>query len=201
MFERDLYHIQRRAFSADVMQHCRREFDLLRDMDYARYRVSDTLANRHRFGDHQVSRSFSLYAPLCFEALALAFQPEMERITGRRLSVTYSYARIYYHQAEMLAHTDRPSCEYSATVAVSNDPDHGAWPIWFRQLDGSDLAITLEEGDAVIYRGDQLMHWRTAYQGQQQYQAFLHYVDSEGPYRDHRWDRRPCLGMPHPDTV
>ena len=196
MFEQDLYHIERQAFGPELMQHCRREFDLLRLGVYAQQRIPDSLPNRHRFGDHQVAASFSSYAPLCFEALALAFQPRMEEITARRLSVTYSYARIYYHQAEMLAHTDRPSCEFSATVCVHNDPSYGSWPIWFRTPQGEDVAVSLAEGDCVIYRGDQLLHWREPYGGHQQYQAFLHYVDSQGAYRDHRWDHRPALGLP-----
>lgn len=120
----------------------------------------------------------------------------MEVVVNKELYPTYSYARFYYNQAEMLIHKDRPSCEYSATACISNDKEYGPWEIWFEDLDGKHVDIYLEPGDILIYKGDILNHWRTPYQGQEQCQAFLHYVDKNGPYKNYKYDCRPCLGAP-----
>jgi hypothetical protein len=34
--------------------------------------------------------------------------------------------------------------------------------------------------------------------GERQTQAFLFYVDKFGKYKDHKYDRRECLGLPSP---
>jgi hypothetical protein len=38
-------------------------------------------------------------------------------------------------------------------------------------------------------------HWRLPYDGEEQMQAFLHYVDADGPYKDWALDKRPILGL------
>jgi hypothetical protein len=40
-------------------------------------------------------------------------------------------------------------------------------------------------GDAVIYRGCEMYHWREKYiEGQWQAQVFIHYVDQDGSYAE-----------------
>jgi alkylated DNA repair dioxygenase AlkB len=146
------------------------------------------------FGDIQVTNSFSYYSALCFEALSLQLQPLVEEVTGKKLYPTYTYARIYYNGATMAIHKDRPSCQFSATVNISIDEE--PWEIWFETLTGEHKAVKLYPGDMIVYKGDILNHWRDAYQGQRQTQAFLHYVDKNGPYRDYKFDQRPYLGTP-----
>jgi hypothetical protein len=94
----------------------------------------------------------------------------------------------------MERHTDRPSCEYSTTINISIDPE--PWEIWFETLQGDHKAINLYPGDMIVYKGDTLPHWRTEYKGKRQNQAFLHYVDKRGKYRDYKWDHRAFLGLP-----
>ena len=120
----------------------------------------------------------------------------MEELTDKKLYNTYTYARIYYTGATMAVHTDRPSCEFSATINISVDPE--PWEIWFDNLKGDRFPILLNPGDLIVYKGDILPHWRDEYKGERQTQAFLHYVDKFGNYRDYKFDHRPYLGMPPP---
>jgi hypothetical protein len=55
--------------------------------------------------------------------------------------------------------------------------------------------VILQPGDMVIYRGCDIKHWRDPYDGNQQIQVFLHYVDVNGKYADHKFDKRPMLGL------
>ena len=189
-FATDLYEVVRGAVPPEQLQHMDIEFELIKKLQYMQGGQSEE--NKSMFGDSQVTNSFAYYSALCFEALSLQLQPLMEQITGKKLYPTYTYARIYYNGATMAIHKDRPSCQFSSTVNISIDED--PWEIWFETLNGEHKAVKLWPGDLIVYKGDTLNHWRDAYQGQRQTQAFLNYVDKNGNYRDYKWDHRPYLG-------
>ena len=61
------------------------------------------------------------------------------------------------------------------------------WPIYI-----NNTAVMLEEGDAVLYKGCEVDHWREPYtEGTKQAQVFLHYVDANGPYTECKNDKKP----------
>jgi PKHD-type hydroxylase len=103
-------------------------------------------------------------------------------VTKVKLKPTYSYARIYFKGSELMKHTDRPSCEYSVTINLSQSHP---WPIY---MDGTPL--DLSPGDAVIYMGCDVEHYRDVFEGDEYIQVFLHYVDANGPYKDHVFDTK-----------
>ena len=56
----------------------------------------------------------------------------------------------------------------------------------------TDLAI----GDAVVFKGRELFHWREPYiEGAWQVQIFLHYVNADGPFKDLKYDGRERLQL------
>jgi hypothetical protein len=99
--------------------------------------------------------------------------------------------RIYVRGAELAKHTDRNSCEISATVPIEFESQNN-WPLCI-EVDGNVRKIELEPGDALIYKGIQIPHWREAFQGERQVQIFLHYVRKDGPYSEFKFDGRPQL--------
>ena len=67
------------------------------------------------------------------ETILLMYQKKIEDLFGIRLVPTYSYGRTYDRHARLLSHTDRPSCEISATFPISYDTDNNkTWTIWVR---------------------------------------------------------------------
>jgi len=194
MFKEELYEVVKGAISEELCLHLDLEFELLKKLRYLTSQMSEE--NKYSFNDKQVTNSFAHYSALCFEALSLQLQPMIEEITDKSLYPTYTYARIYYTGATMDRHTDRPSCEFSTTVNITIDPE--PWEIWFENLKGEQKAISLYPGDMIVYKGDTLPHWRNEYKGVRQNQAFLHYVDKKGKYRDFKWDHRQFLGFPAP---
>ena len=193
-FKDNLYEVVRGAVQPQLVEHLDLEFELLKRVTYMKGGQSEE--NKFMFGDTQVTNSFAYYSAACFESLSVQMLPMMEEITGKKLYNTYTYARIYYKGAVMKEHTDRPSCEFSTTVNISVDPE--PWEIWFDNLKGERFPIFLEPGDLIVYKGDILPHWRDEYKGERQTQAFLHYVDKFGNYRDYKFDHRQYLGMPPP---
>ena len=108
---------------------------------------------------------------------------KMEQETGLKLIPTYSFSRVYSYNADLKKHKDRPSCEVSVTVMWGSDGV--SWPII---MDGTKCEM--EPGDAVIYLGCELEHWRENFEGDWHAQSFLHYIDANGPYKDYAYDQR-----------
>ena len=54
--------------------------------------------------------------------------------------------------------------------------------------------LNLEPGDAAIYLGCEVEHWREEFKGDYQFQTFLHYVDAEGKNKEHYMDKRKYWG-------
>jgi hypothetical protein len=143
------------------------------------------------FKDSQVEQSFSHYASPFTETLMLFLKEKIEKIVNKTLEPTYSYMRIYYEGSELKRHTDREACEYSVTISIKNDIN--PWDIWFETKEKDIKNIILDEGDMIVYKGTELPHWREKYTGKEQIQFFVHYIDINGPYKEHILDKRESL--------
>jgi hypothetical protein len=161
------------------------------------------------WNDQQVPDTYSHYADIAMETLLVKVLPIMQKLTKLKLTPNYSYARIYKKGDVLKRHKDRFSCEISTTLNLGGDP----WPIYL-DLTGSDniidenknimkqgapkgIKVDLNPGDMLIYKGNQLEHWRESFEGDHCAQVFLHYnnIETEGS-KDNLFDRRPHLGLP-----
>ena len=140
-------------------------------------------------GDDQVVGSYTRgHGDLALDSLMKQMKPKMEECTGLKLFPTYTYSRIYKTGNYLAHHVDRPSCEISITLKLSSNDDSYNWPIWMK-----DAEYNLEDGDGVIYRGCDLDHWREVCDAPPDWrmgQVFMHYVDQNGPYTEHKYDKR-----------
>lgn len=186
-FEEKKYQVVRNLISSDHALGLSKQFKMLRDLA-----MFQTNNNKSQFYDTLVTDNcFVWYSPV--DHLLEILQPTIESIVQKSLIPTYSFGRIYYQNAVMKKHIDRPACEYSITLNASIDKN--PWPIWIKNLEGIDIPIDLFPGDGLIYKGQNISHWRNPYiEGGEQVQFFLHYVDSSGPYVDWKYDKRLILG-------
>jgi len=125
---------------------------------------------------------------ILMESLMKLKIPLMEKETGLKLFPTYSFWRMYTMFADLRKHTDRASCEISVSVKIGSDGT--PWPIFIE-----NNSIELEDGDAVIYLGCELNHWREEFKGDWNAQVFMHYVDQNGPFKNLKFDTKPMLGL------
>lgn len=157
--------------------------------------------------DVQCPKSKSIYDNPIFDDLLHQLLPDIENITGKKLYPTYSYARLYVPGEELKLHLDRDACEISATLTLGFDGD--VWPIYMGypsetktenlRYDEDNIPvfirdankIDMEIGDAVVYKGCEMFHWREKYtEGNWQAQVFLHYVDANGPHKEWKNDKK-----------
>lgn len=158
------------------------------------------VAKKQTTQDVQCPKSEAIHGAQVFDSLLVQLLPHFELASGKRLLPTYSYARLYAPGDELKNHTDRESCEISATVTLGFEGD--VWPIYMGDSMEKDNAseIRMDVGDAVLYRGMDKHHWREVYtEGKWQAQVFLHYVDADGPHKEWKFDKRPGLNLPKPE--
>jgi len=129
----------------------------------------------------------SWYGDCLAETFMLTKLKKMEAETGLELNPTYSYSRVYVRGADLKRHKDRDECEISVTVMVGSSGEE--WPIY---IDGHKVDLT--PGDAAIYLGPKLMHWRNEFEGDWHAQMFLHYVNKNGPNKHRLCDGRQLWG-------
>lgn len=145
--------------------------------------------NVDKFDVHHNNCDSMFYTdPFC-ETILIKKLKKMEDETGLSLIPTYSFSRVYSYNADLKKHKDRPSCEVSATVMWGSDGT--PWPIF---MDGQKCEM--EPGDAVIYLGCELEHYRENFEGDWHAQTFIHYIDKDGPYKDFAYDKRDFVHCP-----
>jgi hypothetical protein len=146
------------------------------------------------WGDVLVPMTPAAYGDAATEGLLEYVQPRVEAVAGRALVPSYSYMRIYKTGDVLRSHRDRPACEFSLSLNIGQIPDT-PWPLYVENPEGG-ARVDLKPGDALLYRGIDLFHWRDAYEGRQLVQVFLHFVDGEGPHAAHKYDGRKGLMLP-----
>lgn len=104
--------------------------------------------------------------------------PKIEKHTDFKLFKTYNYARIYKKNSILRIHKDRPACEISLTLDLGGDD----WSIYLLNNDEKPIKVKLNPGDALIYMGCDVWHWREKFKGNEHTQLFMHFVNKFGRY-------------------
>jgi|TARA_R110000850_G_scaffold225282_1_gene350607 hypothetical protein len=131
-----------------------------------------------RFNDGQMNNTPGFYSDDLMRRIQVKLLPNIEEHIGLNLFKTFSYARLYRKGDVLKIHDDREACEISITLDLGGDK----WSIWLLDRDENPVKVDLNPGDALIYRGCELLHWRAKFEGDIHAQVFFHYVDKSGPY-------------------
>lgn len=103
----------------------------------------------------------------------------MSRIAGEPVKPSYVYFASYQGGAELARHTDRPQCEFSITYCLDFTPEPVRATEWPILLDTPESTVTVYQaiGDALLYRGCQVPHYRKRLrQGATSSSFFFHFV-------------------------
>jgi len=108
--------------------------------------------------------------------------PLVEKESNLKLFPTYTYWRYYVFGGTLDQHKDRESSEVSVTACIKK---YDNWPLI---IEGQ--SFELEEGDGLLYAGRDQEHGRPGiYKGEGMAQHFLHYVNQNGPHKNHAYDK------------
>lgn len=139
------------------------------------------------------------YKPMLYFLWALT--PTVSSIVGKDLLPTYDYFRVYREGDVCRVHSDRYSCEHSLSLTLDYS-DGEVWDLQIgkQRLDPSskveedfgsepNASVSMAVGDAVLYQGVHHRHGRVS-PNPNAWSAhlFLHWVDRNGPYREHAFD-------------
>jgi hypothetical protein len=116
---------------------------------------------------------------------------------------TYAYFRVYQQGDVCLVHSDREACEHSLSLMIAlADGQPWALCVGKDQVEqrpapvepdfGSEeyASLSMQAGDAVMYRGVDHRHGRVdANPNRWSAHLFMHWVDANGPYAEHAFDR------------
>src|ERR1019366_8112023 len=85
----------------------------------------------------------------------------VSRVAGEPVKPAYAYVSAYREGAILKPHVDRKQCVFTLSLWIDEGSERSteAWPLWFETHNGK-VAITQKPGDAVLFRGCELPHWR-----------------------------------------
>ena len=162
-----------------------KETNLLKNYFLIKHRNNDS---NFDFRQNDNGETF-YYSDTLTESLLKEKKLLVEKETGLELLPSYSYFRLYTMFSTLKKHTDRPACEVSVSVMAGSSGEK--WPIFM-----GGTPVELNPGDAVIYLGCEVEHYREEFLGDWHAQFFLHYVDKNDIHKEHELDGRAYLGAP-----
>lgn len=134
--------------------------------------------------DHMPS-ALSFWGDSTLDAFHLAVLPQVEEVVDSPLLPTYCYARLYSRGDTLHRHHDREACEIVTSIHLGCS---GAAPPPICFATGDEIGQ--QPGDAVVFRGATIDHWRGTFTGQQFGQVFMNFVRADGPHRGQALDGR-----------
>ncbi len=104
----------------------------------------------------------------------------LNQIMVEKIKASYVFSVIYHEGAILHRHVDRPQCRWNLSLMLGSTPEvtmDTTWPIYL-EIDGKAIEVRLMPGDAVLYSGTDIPHWRDAQPtGLECVVSFFHFVD------------------------
>lgn len=121
-------------------------------IDYGQWMPGDEQVRlRHGYHNETVSRYFHHQ-----------LTDFVSRVAGEPVKSAYAYVSAYKQGAVLRPHVDRKQCVFTLSLWIDHaaaQPSAEPWPLWFQTHNGK-VAVTQTSGDAVLFRGCELPHWR-----------------------------------------
>lgn len=148
------------------------------------------------WGGEDFTTAYATNGDVMMDTMLEVCKPLIEKVFDLELIECYSYTRIYKTGNVLERHIDRTACEISGTLHLGGDE----WPIFLDPTGGKNnkgIEVNLKQGDILLYRGNELEHWREKFEGKHCSQVFFHYNDKNGQFGETlKYDKRTMLGIP-----
>jgi hypothetical protein len=139
-----------------------------------------------RNGDNQVQNRYAAYQEPATRFFHHQLRRTVSAIAGEELIPSYCYVAGYRDEAELSRHIDRAECAVTVSLCIDYSPEPTGATSWPLFLDTRDKQVMVLQriGDALIYRGCELPHYRHRLnRGETSTSILFHYVreDFIGP--------------------
>jgi len=126
-----------------------------------RYYESLIGAGKWRLGDEQVKLRHGWHNEMVSRYFHQQLTDFVSRVAGETVRPSYTYVSGYRPGAVLKPHVDRKQCAFTLSVMIEHKPDpfRERWPLWFQTRQGN-VSVTQASGDGVLFRGNELPHWR-----------------------------------------
>lgn len=115
--------------------------------------------------------------------LALELLPIVQVYSKDKVFYQMNYARKYKFGTELPRHRDRPIFKMGLSLCLDYTMNKKSWPLYFfDETKNQEYEVFLNRGDAVLYQGHKLDHWRYPLDYQNHYQLFIMYNDTKNIY-------------------
>lgn len=146
-----------------------------------RYYRYHTRMGTFALGDDQTPGRYTAYDEPTTRYVHQQLARTISDLARRVVVPSYNYLSFYQGGAILDPHTDREACEYTVSLCIDATPDphtYGAWPLGLMTQDGP-ISLVQDIGDAVLFRGRYLTHWRDRLpEGYTSSSVLFHFVDA-----------------------
>jgi hypothetical protein len=164
-------------------------------LEYLKVYYAILMAHNRFCNDSQCPSSLSLGGDAGLDAVLEWIRPEVSRLVGFDLAPTFSYTRQYAKGEVLARHRDRAACEISVTVSIQIPKGAGPSVVHLKPPNFNETKVEMSEGDACVYAGTEVEHWRERFRIGGYIQLFLHFIAKDGRnYPKLLFDGRDCLG-------
>src|SRR5690606_21265419 len=114
----------------------------------------------YQIGDPMVPRRNVIHNEPLMQFLHQQLAPLIQELLAEPIKPSYAFLASYQAGAELRRHTDRPQCDWNASLLLDSHPEPAEpWPFWLEQAQGR-AQIALRPGDLVFYSGLRNPHGR-----------------------------------------
>lgn len=124
--------------------------------------------------DNQTSERVGLHNLALFATIHPQLTSLIQQVIHEPIKASYCYAVTYNKGATLPRHTDRPQCEWNASIVFSINSIR-PWPIYL-DVNGKEVKVEAQIGEIVVYRGTKIPHWREELQANYATVSFFHFV-------------------------
>ena len=144
----------------------------------------DRMWDRLKLGDYQVKTRKVVHNNALCRVLHFGMQPVVQAICPEPIKPSYCFLGLYLPDSVLKRHTDRPQCRWNVSLVLDSKPEvsrEESWPIF---MEGGDKIVRSAHaaiGDAVMYRGIEVPHWREKMPAVFEYNniCFFHFVNTD----------------------
>lgn len=162
-------------------------------------------------GTNNTDSIINEYGDYAMETILDMSTPVVEQNVGKKLYPVNAFLRIYDKGSQLKIHTDRDACEYTVALCLGASPSNMPYHIFTGDPDSNsdykffdlhdkyvpvkiDGKFPMIPNSALIFRGQNKLHWREFCEHDYFITVFLHYVDQNGELSHKKFDGRNRLG-------